>query len=1165
MNTVRSRKESRGMKRNRNRLLKRWPGRLCVMALVIAMTFCMMPGAGLFSGPAAAYAAEGELSGEVDASDLTMGADYTLTGDTVINVDADQIIGSLNIGNYNLSVEGDDENILSVWGGITGNSGSLNLNGGSLDVDASAGTANWPAAIKIPVGSVKISGGGLFINFNSDSPSAYESYGIDAGSFEMTGGTATITCTAASHGSACGISTNDFKMSGGSLGAAGETEVSYEVGSGIKPKGATSDANFKMTGGGLRAEGYGSEGYGIYWTADKSKNEMDIKGGTVVAKGDSCGIASWVFCYISGGAEVEATGNVNGIAVQGSDLGVDGARTKVTAKATSGSAISTTRGGEIQFSTGVSILEPAGGSVKSTGDGQSVFDASDNIAKKVVTYCDVIPTDLALSYDTSKAFPTTRLTGREVSMYFLRSVTSNPEYGDTSGGWYVYSANPNKTDKTTNKYTCLVRKDGDHFVPLHESDEPLNTTDEYYFCFNIENKGRCFDTQATYTATVNGQPADAVVQPNGDSGEMFVYKRAYLDETSDVIWSLTVSPKYSKVVPGGSRHLTAEAFAATDDSVSWSLSDTYRPGTYVTSDGVLHVASDEPLYTHIGVRATSVVDPSVYASADVQVVENAPSIDSVTLHSEKTEICRGSSATVSAEVEGDDIDDLTWELIGSDGSSYFDGGGNLYRYLSVGAEETSGELTVRATSVADPTKYGEWKFTITDKEVITGPINITYDESAVVLNGSKTGKQVTQDFRGAITSPLSDKDASDGWYVFTSDDNRWTSLIYKNEAGIFVQDALYKSEEPLTADREYYLWFNIEDREDTHYFDDGSDLADLNITVNGHRVNGDTVVAEWGGRIEVYVRVYFEGQTPESPLERIYGSNRYQTAFEAADRLKAELGVEKFENIVVASGLDFPDALAGAYLAEVKNAPILLTNSATAPSVAEYVKDNMVSDGTVFILGGSGAVPEAMEDALSAQGIANVERLAGSNRYLTNIKILEEAGVSGQDILICAGSGYADSLPASAVGKPVFLVSKSLTPDQKDYLESVKGSISGNFYAIGGTGVVSDAVFDEFHEYGSGTFKRVAGSNRYKTSVAIAEEFFTPEIKSVVLAYAMNYPDGLAGGPIAYATGSPLLLVTDSAYGDAKDYLTGTNAVKVKVMGGTALISDETAIKALNL
>ena len=53
-----------------------------------------------------------------------------------------------------------------------------------------------------------------------------------------------------------------------------------------------------------------------------------------------------------------------------------------------------------------------------------------------------------------------------------------------------------------------------------------------------------------------------------------------------------------------------------------------------------------------------------------------------------------------------------------------------------------------------------------------------------------------------------------------------------------------------------------------------------------------------------------------------------------AEQLKANLGVEKFQTIVVACGTDFADALSGSYLASVKNAPILITSAAADAKVA---------------------------------------------------------------------------------------------------------------------------------------------------------------------------------------------------------------------------------------
>ncbi|MBQ1647820.1 MAG: cell wall-binding repeat-containing protein, partial [Bacteroidales bacterium] len=310
----------------------------------------------------------------------------------------------------------------------------------------------------------------------------------------------------------------------------------------------------------------------------------------------------------------------------------------------------------------------------------------------------------------------------------------------------------------------------------------------------------------------------------------------------------------------------------------------------------------------------------------------------------------------------------------------------------------------------------------------------------------------------------------------------------------------------------------------------------------------------------------------ESSIDRIAGKDRFLTAFDAADRLKRELGVTAFSNVVIASGTDFPDALAGAYLAKVKDAPILLTSAGMAPTVAQYIKTNMVPGGGIYILGGKSAVPMVMEDELHKLGFndANIHRLAGSNRYLTNIEILKAAGVTGEDLLICSGKGYADSLSASAVGRPILLVGDSLTTAQTDYLTEVRAQLGGNIYAIGGNGVVSEQVFsdvaDWVHPGGvpvGADIARVSGANRFATSKAVADKFFPDGCERVVLAYAMNYPDGLAGGPVAYSLGAPLLLVTNDNYSEAKDFAQAAHAARCTVMGGQTLISDEVALRII--
>ena len=281
-------------------------------------------------------------------------------------------------------------------------------------------------------------------------------------------------------------------------------------------------------------------------------------------------------------------------------------------------------------------------------------------------------------------------------------------------------------------------------------------------------------------------------------------------------------------------------------------------------------------------------------------------------------------------------------------------------------------------------------------------------------------------------------------------------------------------------------------------------------------------------------------------VTRIAGTNRYETAEKAADALKAQLGVASFDHILIASGLQFADALSGSYLASVKRAPILLVDPSSVEQVAAYVKKNLTDGGTVYLLGGTAAFPAAMEEALAG---LNLKRLSGADRYTTNLAILEEAGVEDQEILVCTGSGFADSLSASATGLPVLLSGQGLTPAQKEFLAET----SGKFIIIGGTGAVDAKLEAELTTFGS--VERLSGADRYATSVLVAKRFFEAPVK-LVLAYAQNFPDGLCSGPLAAQLGAPLILVAPGADAPASAYRAEQGITCGYVLGGKSLIPD---------
>ena len=296
--------------------------------------------------------------------------------------------------------------------------------------------------------------------------------------------------------------------------------------------------------------------------------------------------------------------------------------------------------------------------------------------------------------------------------------------------------------------------------------------------------------------------------------------------------------------------------------------------------------------------------------------------------------------------------------------------------------------------------------------------------------------------------------------------------------------------------------------------------------------------------------------------ERIAGENRYDTAFAVADYIYQG----RVSNVVVADGTNYPDALSGAYLAAAVNGPILLWGKASEEAIISYVERRIKSGGTIYLLGGNKVIPGSFETKLKNLKDINVKRLGGSNRYETNIKIIEEIIGIGKktfslrsnslDFLVCSGKGFADSLSASAVGKPILLVGDELNSEQKDLLNKYSEYIN-QYYIIGGEMVVSPTVERQI----SGYTTRIAGANRFETSEKVARTFFRNSPKKMVLCYSHDFPDGLTGGPLARKFNAPILLVNSSNYANARDYAKSMGTQKFYAIGGNAVISNMTISK----
>ncbi len=301
-------------------------------------------------------------------------------------------------------------------------------------------------------------------------------------------------------------------------------------------------------------------------------------------------------------------------------------------------------------------------------------------------------------------------------------------------------------------------------------------------------------------------------------------------------------------------------------------------------------------------------------------------------------------------------------------------------------------------------------------------------------------------------------------------------------------------------------------------------------------------------------------------LTRVYGNTRYTTGLAAIEAVKRELGVSKFPAMIVATGQNFADALVGSYLSAQKKAPIILINEKNKAMICSYIQENLADKGTLYILGGTKALPwEWLYDTKYWINY-DYKRIAANTRYLTAIEILKEAGVNrGDEVLICTGENFADSLSAASTGKPIFLVKNSLNAKQKAMLKELaqKGC---TFTILGGEKAVSAEVEALIREEVGDALaqERISGKTRYMTSAMIAERYF-PKAEKMLLVTGENYPDGLCGGYLGLICKAPIVLTKEGKESSATEYAGNHDIHSAYVLGGTKLISDEMAKSIVDL
>ncbi len=197
-----------------------------------------------------------------------------------------------------------------------------------------------------------------------------------------------------------------------------------------------------------------------------------------------------------------------------------------------------------------------------------------------------------------------------------------------------------------------------------------------------------------------------------------------------------------------------------------------------------------------------------------------------------------------------------------------------------------------------------------------------------------------------------------------------------------------------------------------------------------------------------------QGMTTTGNLQRVGGTDRYDTAARLAGYYPTGAKVA-----YVATGENFPDALAGAALAGRDQAPLLLTAKWSLPTTTASALARL-RPARIVVFGSTGAVSQTVASQLARYATTgSVTRLQGSDLYATAAAIAQQFP-SATTVYLASGQTYPDALAGAALaggtGAPLLLTRADQLPDAtRAQLARLRPR---NVRVLGGAGVVSDTV-----------------------------------------------------------------------------------------------------------
>lgn len=188
--------------------------------------------------------------------------------------------------------------------------------------------------------------------------------------------------------------------------------------------------------------------------------------------------------------------------------------------------------------------------------------------------------------------------------------------------------------------------------------------------------------------------------------------------------------------------------------------------------------------------------------------------------------------------------------------------------------------------------------------------------------------------------------------------------------------------------------------------------------------------------------------------------------------------------------------------------------------------------------------------------------IIGSDRYDTAAKLSSSNFISSDTVVIVNGLELADGLAvtplATYLKAPILLVENNNIPSE--VINEIKRLGAKKVIIAGGEGVVSKNVQLQLNKFGISNIIRLAGKNRYETSLQIAKYIDSNcyDIENIVLANGYAESDAMSIAAVSGRDRMPIILSeTNILNSNTYNWLKSKGLKNAYIIGGNGVISDK--------